>query len=137
MVFVADDLAAWLVGMLADAGRKRLATWVLGSDQERALRRAATAAVQLTADDLRPDGGERAEELAMVVSQIFGEPLPEVPLSGQATLLEALQAGITRQLAAYRGMGRRQFRPVSASGPMIAGRAGRRACERTLVMRDR
>jgi hypothetical protein len=27
------------------------------------------------------------------------KPLPEVPLSGQATLLEALQAGITRQLA--------------------------------------
>jgi hypothetical protein len=33
--------------------------------------------------------------------------------------------------------GRRQFRPVPAGGPMIAARAGRRACERTLVMRDR
>ncbi len=78
MVFVADDLAAWLVGMLADAGRKRLTAWVLGSDQERALRRAAMAAVQLTAAELRPDGSERAEELAMVVSQVFGEPVPEV-----------------------------------------------------------
>lgn len=24
MVFVADDLAAWLIGLLADAGRKKL-----------------------------------------------------------------------------------------------------------------
>lgn len=99
MVFVAEDLAAWLVGVLADAARRRLTAWVLASDQERALRRAATAAVQLTAAELRPDGGEQAEEFAMVVSQVFGEPVPEVSLSGQATLLEALQAGITRQLA--------------------------------------
>ena len=99
MVFVAEDLAAWLVGVLADAARRRLTAWVLASDQERALRRAATAAVQLTAAELRPDSGEQAEELAMIVSQVFGEPVPEVSLSGQATLLEALQAGITRQLA--------------------------------------
>ena len=46
MVFVADDLAAWLVGLLADAGRRRLIVWVLGTDQERALRQAATAAIQ-------------------------------------------------------------------------------------------
>ena len=35
----------------------------------------------------------------MVVSQVFGEPVPEVPLAGQATVLEALQAGIAGQLA--------------------------------------
>jgi hypothetical protein len=40
VVFVADDLVAWLVGLLADAGRKKLTTWVLGDDQERALRQA-------------------------------------------------------------------------------------------------
>jgi hypothetical protein len=34
MVFVADDLGAWLVGLLADAGRKKLTTLVLGTDQE-------------------------------------------------------------------------------------------------------
>jgi hypothetical protein len=33
VVFVADDLGAWLVGLLADAGRKKLTTWVLGSEQ--------------------------------------------------------------------------------------------------------
>src|ERR1039457_5472288 len=48
-VFVADDLGAWLVALLADRGRRRLTTVVLGSDQERALRQAARAAVQFTA----------------------------------------------------------------------------------------
>ena len=97
-VFVADDLGAWLIALLADAGRKRLTTVVLGSDQERALRRAATAAVQLTAGELRPDSGERAE-LAMVVSEVFSAPVAGVPARGRATLLEALQTGIATQLA--------------------------------------
>lgn len=38
VVFVADDLAAWLVGVLADAGRRKLTRLLLGSEQERALR---------------------------------------------------------------------------------------------------
>ena len=42
MVWVADDLGAWLVGVLADRVRRRLATWALGTDQERALQQAAT-----------------------------------------------------------------------------------------------
>jgi hypothetical protein len=46
VAFVADDIGAWLVGRLADSGGQRLITWVLGSEQERALRRAGTAAVQ-------------------------------------------------------------------------------------------
>jgi hypothetical protein len=54
VVFVAGDLLAWLVGLLADAGRKNLTTWVPGDDQERALRQAATTAVKLTAAELRP-----------------------------------------------------------------------------------
>ena len=37
-------------------------TWVLGSDHERALRQAATAAIELTAAQLVPTGGERAEQ---------------------------------------------------------------------------
>jgi hypothetical protein len=41
VVFVVDDLAAWLVGLLADAGRKKLTTLVLGGAQERALQQAA------------------------------------------------------------------------------------------------
>jgi len=99
VAFVADDLGAWLIGKLADACSKRLITWALGSDQKRALRQAATAAVERIAAELRPQGGERAEELALVVSQVFGEPLADVPQPGQATLLEALRAGIAGQLA--------------------------------------
>jgi hypothetical protein len=52
VVFVADDLAAWLIGLLADAGRKKLTALVFGTDQERALRSAATAAVWLTAEEM-------------------------------------------------------------------------------------
>ena len=99
VVFVADDLVAWLVGKLADAGSQRLITWAFGSDQERALRRAATAAVELTAAELRPEGGEPAEVLAEVVNQVFGNRCQPGRRLGHATLLEMLQAGIVRQLA--------------------------------------
>jgi hypothetical protein len=71
VVFVADDLGAWLVGLLADAGRKKLTVLVLGSDQERALRKAATAAVQDTAAEMSPSV-EQAGQLAMVISEVFG-----------------------------------------------------------------
>ena len=98
-MFVADTLAAWLIGLLADAGRKRLITLVFGSEQERALRSAATKAVQLTASELRPDDGARADHLAMVINQVFGDPAPGAPLAGHTTVLEALQAGIARQIA--------------------------------------
>ena len=36
MVFVADDLAAWLVGLLADAGHKKLTNLEPGGNQSRA-----------------------------------------------------------------------------------------------------
>ena len=68
VVFVADDLGAWLVGLLADAGRKKLTALVLGSDQERALRKAAAAAVQDTAADMSPSA-EQAGQFAMVISE--------------------------------------------------------------------
>ena len=60
VVFVADALGGWLVGQLADAGRKKLTELVLGSEQERALRRAADAAVWATAEEVSPSGGEQA-----------------------------------------------------------------------------
>ena len=97
VVLVADDLAAWLVGLLADAGRKKLTTLVLGSEQERALRPAAVAAVEATAAQLVP-AGEQAEQLVMAVGEVFRDP-PKVALAGQVTLLEALQAGIAETLA--------------------------------------
>ena len=99
MVFVADALGGWLVGQLADAGRKKLTELVLGSEQERALRRAADAAVWATAEEMSPSGGEQAGQVAMVISEVFRDPVPDAPLAGPVMLLEGLQAGIAGQLA--------------------------------------
>jgi hypothetical protein len=52
MVWVADDFAAWLVERLADAGRRRLTSLLLGDEFERALRVAATAAIDVVAAEL-------------------------------------------------------------------------------------
>jgi hypothetical protein len=125
MVFVADDLAAWLVGILAGAGRKKLTTLILGTDQERALWSAATTAVQSTASELRPGDDEQAEQLAMVVSEVFGESAPETPLDGQATVLEELQAGIARQLevlddASLTGMGQSSAEVLGVPAEVVA-----------------
>ncbi len=92
MVFVADDLGMWLIATFADAGRRRLTTLVLGTDQERALRQTATIAVRLTAQDLYPDSNDQAEQLAMVINQVFSEPIPDALPPGQATPLEGLWA---------------------------------------------
>ena len=100
VVFVADDLGAWLVGLLADAGRKKLTALVLGTDQERALRQAATAAVQATAAEMNPSGGEQAEHTAMVISEFFRARVPGAWAAGSAmTMLEELREGIAAQLA--------------------------------------
>ena len=98
-MFVADDLAAWLIGLLADASRKKLTKLVLGTDQERALRTVATIAVQLPAKELRPNDDAQAEHVARVISQVFGEPAPSAPLTRHRTVLEALQAEVAGQLA--------------------------------------
>ena len=98
-MFAADDLAAWLIGMLADAGGKKLTTLALGTDQERALRSAVTAAVRRTAAELGPGNNEQSAQLAAVISQVFNEPVPGTPPAGHTTVLEALQLGIAEQLA--------------------------------------
>jgi hypothetical protein len=49
--------------------------------------------------ELAPASGERAEQLAMEVGEVFCDPAPEVALAGRATLLEALQAGIAAKMA--------------------------------------
>jgi TIR domain-containing protein len=99
VAFVADDLGAWLIGLIADATRKKLTGLILGTEQERALRSAATAAIQLTAQELCPSDAEQAGQLAMVTNEVFAGPLPDAPLAGHSTMLEVLQAGIIEQLA--------------------------------------
>lgn len=97
--FVADDFGAWLIGLLADASRKKLTTLVLGSDQQRALRSAATEAIRHTASEQCLGDDERAERLAMVISQVFSEPVTGTRNLGPETVLAALQAGVAGQLA--------------------------------------
>jgi len=109
VVFVVDDVGAWLVGLLADAGRKRLTSLVLGDAPERTLQQAAIAAAQDTADELSPSDNQRAGQI--VITEVFRTPGPDPPLAGMATLVEGLQAGITGQLAVDRpekfgGLGR-------------------------------
>lgn len=99
VVFVADDLVSWLIGMLADTGRKKLANLIHGTDQERELRAAATAAIERTAAELSPGDDERAAELAMVVDHVFRESVRPEQLAVRQTLLEALGAGIATQIA--------------------------------------
>jgi hypothetical protein len=104
-MFVADAFAGWLIGQVADAGRRRLAPWLLGSDQQRALQQAATAAIQATARRLRPsdataDDAEGAEYLARVIDQVFQmAPTPAESLADHSTLLQGLQAGVATRLA--------------------------------------
>jgi hypothetical protein len=104
MVFVADALAGWLIGQLTDAGRKRLGMWLLGSEQERALQQAATAAIQATAEQLRPwppspDDTQSVDHLARVIDQVFQKaPTPAESLADHATLLQGLHAGVAERL---------------------------------------
>jgi hypothetical protein len=59
VALVADDLGAWLIGLLV--------SFVLGDEQERALHRACQAALTATAAELRPGDAAAADEVAMVV----------------------------------------------------------------------
>ena len=100
MAVLVDDLVAWLVGLLADAGRRGLVKLFSGDELERALRAAAEAAVIGTAAELRPGDEEKAEELAMVIGEVFRtRGLREVGQAGGQTLLEAIGAGVSLQLA--------------------------------------
>jgi hypothetical protein len=98
MEFVVGAFATWLVEQVADASRKRLVALLAGDEYERALRKAADAAIQLTANALYPGNGTRAEFLGRVIDHVFGEPVSVDLTTGQATLLEALQAGIAARL---------------------------------------
>ena len=105
MTFVAEAFGGWLVGQIADASRKALAGWLLGGDQERALQKAATAAIQATAQQLRPeyttaDDAVGASHLARVIDQVFRPAATTaVSLTDHVTLLEGLQEGVAGRLA--------------------------------------
>lgn len=78
---------------------------MLGSDQQRALRQAATAAIHATAQQLRPTAASSddvvgAEHLARIIDEVFQQPpTPTESLVEHATLLEGLRAGVGARLA--------------------------------------
>jgi hypothetical protein len=147
VVLVADCFATWSAGLLAEAGREKLTVWALTSEQEHALRQTATAAIQRTIAQLASSGGEQAERLTMQVSGIFCGP-PGAVLAGQATLLQALQAGIAAQLTALDDVGPTGTGPSTAevlgvpidvlaealAGHLVEGMMLRWSCGRPLAM---
>jgi hypothetical protein len=95
VVFVVDDLLAWMIGLVADAGRRKLVTLVLGTDQERALRKAVEAAAGATAPQLTPSG-EQADQLAMAA---VGKVRANGRRSGRGTGLAAMGAELENMSA--------------------------------------
>lgn len=78
------------------------------------------------AEELRPEGGARAEELASVVSHLFREA-PKASLKERPSVLEAQQAGIADQLAviddaAVTGTGRSSAELLGVPGAALAER---------------
>jgi hypothetical protein len=84
VTFAADALATWLIGKIADDVGGRLAVWVFGTAQERALRDAARVAVRCSAQELSAGDVSRADQIEMVIGQVFAVPVPDVPLARHA-----------------------------------------------------
>jgi len=99
MDFVSGAFATWLLEQLADVARGRLVTFLLGDEQERALQSAATTAIQLTASDFFPGNEAQAAQLALIIDQVFTDPVPGTLMAPSDTLLEVLQTGIAAELA--------------------------------------
>jgi tetratricopeptide (TPR) repeat protein len=100
MAFLAEAFGSWIIGELASVTRKRLSGWLLGSEQERALRAASRAAIIQTAGELRPGGSvEGIENVARVVDAVFQVPAPAASFDEHATMLQALQAAIATHVA--------------------------------------
>jgi hypothetical protein len=99
MAFIADDLAAWLITLVADGARRRLTALVLGDELDRALHGAARAAIERTAADVCPDDDGRAQHAAAVINEVFRAPVSEALLMQHTAMLKALETGIASQLA--------------------------------------
>jgi hypothetical protein len=97
---MADAFGSWLLEQFADATRRRLGKWLLGSEQERAVRAAGQAAIVRAARELRPEASdEDVENIGRILDQVFQVRVPTVPLDEHATMLQSLQAGMVAQLA--------------------------------------
>ena len=127
MAFLADSLGGWLAGLLAEAHGRMMTDWVFGREQERAVRQAAMAAVQLSVGDLSPDDDEQADLMAIAIREAFSGPETEVEWAQQATLLEMLRGGIAERLAEVEDddLSSTDRQPAEVSGvPVAAVAAG-------------
>jgi TPR repeat protein len=118
---------------MADTGRRRLGVWLFGTDQERALREAADAAIEATARQIHAgpataDDPQDAEYLAQVIDQVFQQPpMPAESLAGYPTLLQGLQAEVGARLAVLAdrqrtGVGKSSAELLGVSVPMLTDR---------------
>jgi hypothetical protein len=137
MVFGADDVGAWLVAVLGDAGRRKVTEFVLGSDQERALGRVAKAALQAMAREASGGDEAQAQNLALVVGEVFAAAVP-----GAALVAAGGNAGVAggRDRRPARGAGRpggnRRGRIVGHCAGGV-GRGAGQAADRSSCRRDR
>ena len=122
MVFVVDDLVSWLVGRIADVGYNKVSTRLRGSEQDRALRQAITAAVQVTVTDISSANEKNADQLAQRISDAFGRRAPVRMPPGRLTRLEALRAGIAGQLTVLEDPATPATAPLGMPAAMVADR---------------
>ena len=121
-VFGADNLVGWVIGRLLNAGYKKLSTRLLGTDQNRALKEALTAAVETTVRGIGPSNEEEVERVARRIDKAFHrrEPVPQLP--GEPSQLEALQAGIAAQLSVLDDAGQTAVSPLGVPVSDVAAK---------------
>jgi hypothetical protein len=98
----------------------------LGSDQERGLRKAATAAVGYTAAEMNLSA-KQARQLATVISKAFRKPVQDAPLTGPVTDAGSAAAGRDSKTAGRAGQCRADCRwaiVVGGSGSARQQQAG-------------
>jgi hypothetical protein len=120
--FVVDDLVSWLIERLADAGYRKVSTRLRGSEQERVLRQAVTAAVRATAAEFSPSDEAQADQLATRISGAFSKrALVRLP-PNHLTRLEALRAGVARQLSVLENSGTSTTARLGVPASVVADR---------------
>jgi hypothetical protein len=116
---IAEAFGGWLVEQVADATRAKLRNWLLGSDQERALRSAAANAIAEASRRLCPSGdADEISNLQRILDQVFELRNPGSLSGASPTILQGLQVSIAAQLAVLGD------RTITGTGESSAGRLG-------------
>ncbi len=125
-----EAFGVWLVDQLTDAGPMPVDTWLLGTDQRRAVQEAAAAAIEATARQLRPtpttDDTQGVNHLERIIAQVFQmPPTPSESPAERVTLLEELWARVAARLAVLddvnlTGTGQSSAQLLGVSVPTLA-----------------